>query len=123
MQHMLAGAVAGMAEHSAMYPVDTIKTRMQALGHPGQQVRPIPSLPFAAKAARLHAYGRAASILPAAAAAPSPWKAALLAPAAVYTQALACVHSRPPPISSRTAQQAAPLSRMLQELREPTRTA
>ena len=47
-QHMLAGAVAGMAEHSAMYPVDTIKTRMQALGHPGQQVpslRPDPPRP------------------------------------------------------------------------------
>jgi len=38
LQHMMAGAVAGMAEHSAMYPVDTIKTRMQALGHPGQQL-------------------------------------------------------------------------------------
>ena len=35
---MLAGAVAGCAEHVAMYPVDTIKTRMQALGHPGQQL-------------------------------------------------------------------------------------
>lgn len=39
LQHMLAGATAGMAEHTAMYPVDTIKTRMQALAHPGQQVR------------------------------------------------------------------------------------
>lgn len=38
LQHMLAGAVAGMTEHSAMYPVDTIKTRMQALCHPGQQL-------------------------------------------------------------------------------------
>lgn len=38
-QHMCAGAVAGIAEHVAMYPVDTIKTRMQALGHPGQRVR------------------------------------------------------------------------------------
>jgi len=36
---MLAGAVAGIAEHVAMYPVDTVKTRMQALGHPGQQLR------------------------------------------------------------------------------------
>ena len=33
---MAAGAVAGMAEHLLMYPVDTVKTRMQALGHPGQ---------------------------------------------------------------------------------------
>ncbi len=37
-QHMFAGAVAGITEHIAMYPVDTIKTRMQALAHPGQQV-------------------------------------------------------------------------------------
>lgn len=38
-QHMAAGAVAGITEHVAMYPVDTIKTRMQALAHPGQRVR------------------------------------------------------------------------------------
>jgi hypothetical protein len=38
-QHMLAGAAAGVTEHTAMYPVDTIKTRMQALSHPGQRVR------------------------------------------------------------------------------------
>ncbi|KAA8496533.1 putative mitochondrial carrier [Porphyridium purpureum] len=31
-QHMLAGAVAGMIEHSFMFPVDTIKTRMQVYG-------------------------------------------------------------------------------------------
>ena len=37
---MLAGAVAGVSEHVAMYPMDTIKTRMQALGHPGQRVCP-----------------------------------------------------------------------------------
>lgn len=37
-QHMFAGGVAGITEHIAMYPVDTIKTRMQALAHPGQQV-------------------------------------------------------------------------------------
>jgi len=36
---MIAGASAGMGEHMVMYPVDTIKTRMQALAHPGQQVR------------------------------------------------------------------------------------
>ena len=35
---MVAGAAAGVGEHVAMYPVDTIKTRMQALAHPGQQV-------------------------------------------------------------------------------------
>ena len=63
-QHMIAGAAAGTVEHTAMYPVraeghtyvcargytsnisyllapwkvDTIKTRMQALSHPGQRV-------------------------------------------------------------------------------------
>lgn len=30
-QFMVAGSVAGMAEHMAMFPVDTIKTQMQAL--------------------------------------------------------------------------------------------
>ncbi|XP_072213166.1 mitoferrin-1 [Excalfactoria chinensis] len=29
--HMLAGAVAGIMEHSVMYPVDSVKTRMQSL--------------------------------------------------------------------------------------------
>lgn len=38
LQHMVAGAAAGIGEHVAMYPVDTVKTRMQALAHPGQQV-------------------------------------------------------------------------------------
>ena len=38
---MLAGAVAGILEHTLMFPVDTIKTRMQALAHPGQQASPI----------------------------------------------------------------------------------
>ena len=37
LQHMLAGAVAGTLEHTLMFPIDTIKTRMQALSHPGQQ--------------------------------------------------------------------------------------
>jgi solute carrier family 25 iron transporter 28/37 len=36
---MVAGAVAGTMEHTLMFPIDTIKTRMQALSHPGQQVR------------------------------------------------------------------------------------
>ncbi|KAH6814218.1 Mitochondrial substrate carrier family protein [Perilla frutescens var. frutescens] len=31
-QFMIAGSVAGMVEHMAMFPVDTIKTQMQALG-------------------------------------------------------------------------------------------
>lgn len=29
-QHMFAGALAGMTEHMAMFPIDTIKTRMQS---------------------------------------------------------------------------------------------
>ena len=40
LQHMLAGAIAGILEHTLMFPVDTIKTRMQALAHPGQQASP-----------------------------------------------------------------------------------
>jgi solute carrier family 25 iron transporter 28/37 len=32
---MVAGSVAGTVEHVAMHPVDTLKTRMQALYHPG----------------------------------------------------------------------------------------
>ncbi|XP_073294254.1 uncharacterized protein [Primulina huaijiensis] len=31
-QLMIAGSVAGMVEHMAMFPVDTVKTQMQALG-------------------------------------------------------------------------------------------
>ncbi len=31
-QFMVAGSIAGMVEHMAMYPVDTVKTQMQALG-------------------------------------------------------------------------------------------
>lgn len=42
LQYMLAGAVAGVAEHVAMYPVDTVKTRMQALAHPGQHLHGAP---------------------------------------------------------------------------------
>jgi solute carrier family 25 (mitochondrial iron transporter), member 28/37 len=36
---MVAGAAAGIAEHVAMFPVDTVKTRAQALAHPGQRLR------------------------------------------------------------------------------------
>jgi len=32
LQHMIAGAAAGVAEHCAMFPIDTIKTNMQAIG-------------------------------------------------------------------------------------------
>ena len=39
---MIAGSLAGMAEHIAMFPVDTIKARMQAISTPGSQVgRPL----------------------------------------------------------------------------------
>ncbi|KAK1426869.1 hypothetical protein QVD17_15549 [Tagetes erecta] len=31
-QFMIAGSIAGMIEHMAMFPIDTIKTRMQVLG-------------------------------------------------------------------------------------------
>lgn len=33
LQHMAAGATAGIVEHVAMFPLDTIKTRMQAQPH------------------------------------------------------------------------------------------
>eukprot|EP00873_Tetraselmis_striata_P006082 jgi/Tetstr1/426346/TSEL_016658.t1 len=36
--YMAAGAMAGVVEHTVMFPVDTVKTRMQALSHPGQQL-------------------------------------------------------------------------------------
>jgi solute carrier family 25 (mitochondrial iron transporter), member 28/37 len=39
---MAAGALAGIAEHVAMFPVDTVKTRMQALAHPGQRLHGAP---------------------------------------------------------------------------------
>ncbi|KAM6996366.1 mitoferrin-1 [Passerculus sandwichensis] len=38
--HMVAGAVAGIMEHTIMYPVDSVKTRMQSLQpHPRAQYR------------------------------------------------------------------------------------
>lgn len=42
LQYMFAGATAGIAEHVAMFPVDTVKTRMQALAHPGQRLHGVP---------------------------------------------------------------------------------
>ena len=42
LKHMLAGATAGTVEHVAMFPLDTIKTRMQALPHGAPPAR-IPS--------------------------------------------------------------------------------
>ncbi|TKY65775.1 Mitochondrial RNA-splicing protein MRS3 [Spatholobus suberectus] len=35
-QYMIAGSIAGSVEHTAMFPVDTLKTRMQALSGPGR---------------------------------------------------------------------------------------
>lgn len=37
-QYMLAGSVAGMVEHMAMFPVDTLKTRMQMLASAGGSI-------------------------------------------------------------------------------------
>jgi solute carrier family 25 iron transporter 28/37 len=37
-QHMLAGALAGTVEHLAMFPLDTVKTRMQAVPHGGASI-------------------------------------------------------------------------------------
>ena len=39
-QYMLAGSVAGVVEHTAMFPVDTLKTHMQAGAPP---CRPAPT--------------------------------------------------------------------------------
>ncbi|TYK10935.1 mitoferrin-like [Cucumis melo var. makuwa] len=38
-QFMIAGSIAGSVEHMAMYPVDTLKTRIQALGGGSSTVR------------------------------------------------------------------------------------
>lgn len=42
LQHMLAGATAGIVEHVAMFPLDTIKTRMQAQPHGARHTRVSP---------------------------------------------------------------------------------
>ncbi|KAE8795939.1 mitoferrin [Hordeum vulgare] len=47
-QYMLAGSVAGVVEHTAMFPVDTLKTHMQAASPP---CRPTLSLGAALRAA------------------------------------------------------------------------
>jgi len=47
-QHAVAGSCAGMMEHVAMYPVDTIKTRMQAA--PADVVHPSPGVVQTARA-------------------------------------------------------------------------
>eukprot|EP01139_Manchomonas_bermudensis_P024621 Amastigsp_a843071_62.p1 type:complete len:301 gc:universal Amastigsp_a843071_62:44-946(+) len=39
--HLVSGAMAGMAEHVAMYPVDTIKTRMQVFSTAPSSERPL----------------------------------------------------------------------------------
>uniref|UniRef100_A0A3P9C5U1 Mitoferrin-1 n=1 Tax=Maylandia zebra TaxID=106582 RepID=A0A3P9C5U1_9CICH len=41
--HMTAGAVAGILEHTVMYPVDSVKTRMQSLQpDPNAQYKSVP---------------------------------------------------------------------------------
>ncbi|KAG2690966.1 hypothetical protein I3760_09G215100 [Carya illinoinensis] len=40
-QFMIAGSIAGSVEHMAMFPVDTLKTRMQALGAGSCAVQPV----------------------------------------------------------------------------------
>ncbi|PON42496.1 Mitochondrial carrier protein [Parasponia andersonii] len=41
-QFMIAGSIAGSVEHTAMFPVDTLKTRMQALSGSGSlPIRPV----------------------------------------------------------------------------------
>jgi Mitochondrial carrier protein len=35
--HMMAGAVAGMTEHGVMFPLDTIKTRLQIINAPSAE--------------------------------------------------------------------------------------
>ncbi|KAA8522460.1 hypothetical protein F0562_013179 [Nyssa sinensis] len=39
-KYMLAGSIAGMVEHMAMFPIDTLKTRMQMLGATTPSLRP-----------------------------------------------------------------------------------
>ncbi|PSS11363.1 Mitoferrin like [Actinidia chinensis var. chinensis] len=45
LKYMLAGSVAGMVEHMAMFPVDTLKTRMQMVGA-SPSCAASPPLPF-----------------------------------------------------------------------------
>eukprot|EP00249_Psilotum_nudum_P017707 c26451_g1_i4 orf=314-1342(-) len=45
-QYMVAGSVAGMVEHMAMFPVDTLKTRMQVLASAGGSVHSALSAAF-----------------------------------------------------------------------------
>jgi solute carrier family 25 iron transporter 28/37 len=50
--HMIAGALAGITEHTVMYPVDAIKTRLQIL---------VPGAPQAQYTGTAHAFSRISS--------------------------------------------------------------
>eukprot|EP00249_Psilotum_nudum_P017706 c26451_g1_i3 orf=445-1434(-) len=45
-QYMVAGSIAGMVEHMAMFPVDTLKTRMQVLASAGGSIHSALSTAF-----------------------------------------------------------------------------
>ena len=51
LQHMIAGSFAGVSEHSLMFPVDTIKTMVQAGG--GRQAKPGETIATGGTSARL----------------------------------------------------------------------
>ena len=51
LQHMIAGSFAGVSEHSLMFPVDTIKTMVQAGG--GRQPKPGEAIATGGTSARL----------------------------------------------------------------------
>ena len=51
LQHMIAGSFAGVSEHTLMFPVDTIKTMVQAGG--GRQARPGETIAAGGTSARL----------------------------------------------------------------------
>ncbi|XP_043696454.1 mitoferrin-like [Telopea speciosissima] len=54
-QFMMAGSIAGMVEHMAMFPVDTLKTRMQMLG---ASSAPASSSPFPTQTYHHPRFGR-----------------------------------------------------------------
>ena len=51
LQHMIAGSFAGVSEHTLMFPIDTIKTMVQAGG--GRQARPGETIAAGGTSARL----------------------------------------------------------------------
>ena len=48
--HMMAGAVAGIMEHTVMYPVDSVKVRSGGRGGPRNLRDPFPRLPVSGEA-------------------------------------------------------------------------